>query len=110
MTFYPPNPSEPDESIHIVSGERPTWMEPSHEYDGPSLIPLSKEVILSRTDNPHEILHAFCSSCRLQKVGSREELHQEGWQIAVETRIEYHEGFQLCHECSKRDYVWEDLY
>ena len=110
MTFLPPNPGEPDESIHTVSGERPTWMEPSHEYDGPSRIPLSKQSVMNRDDNPHELLTEKCSSCRLSVIASRNELHEEGWQIAVETRIEDHMGFMLCPECSKQEYIWEDLY
>jgi len=95
-----------------VSDEQklPSFMEPSWEYDEPSRIPLAKDLILRCDENHFEFLIAVCRKCRTRTDAQRIELHLAGWSIAVETRIENHEGFMLCPNCANDSYVWEDLY
>lgn len=71
---------------------------------------LKKDLILRREDNPHELLLCCCAKCLVRRDASRIELHLAGWTKAVEPRIEKHDGFALCPECSGNDYTWEDLY
>lgn len=61
-------------------------------------------------DNPCELLVCHCCNCGEQAASQRETLQQEGWRLAVETRIVDHPGFLLCPDCSDRDYNWSDLY
>lgn len=61
-------------------------------------------------DNPCELLVCHCRNCGQQATSQRETLQQEGWRLAVETRIVDHPGFLLCPDCSDSDYNWSDLY
>jgi hypothetical protein len=61
-------------------------------------------------DNPHEMLVAKCSVCGDVNPAARTHLSELGWMLAVETRIEDHDGFLLCPQCVRSNYRWEDLY
>ena len=67
---------------------------------------LHKDLILRRTDNPHEFIIAKCSKCLVRHDESRIKLHLDGWTVQTLERSE----FILCPECSGKDYCWEDLY
>ena len=67
---------------------------------------LHKDLIIRRTDNPHELLIAKCSKCFVRQDDDRIKLHLDGWTVQTLHGAE----FTLCPDCSGKDYVWEDLY
>jgi hypothetical protein len=66
--------------------------------------------VVQPSGNPHELLVAKCSVCREINPATRTHLSELGWMLAVETRIEDHDGFLLCPQCVRSNYRWEDLY
>lgn len=71
---------------------------------------LASHDIWRENDNARELLDVKCRRCQVREQDQREILSGQGWTLAVETRLEGHEGFPLCGECSKRSWSWEDLY
>lgn len=67
---------------------------------------LNKDLILRRTDNPHELLIAKCCNCFARQDDSRIKLHLDGWTVQTSHEFE----FTLCPYCSGKDYLFEDLY
>jgi hypothetical protein len=71
---------------------------------------LHKDLILRRTDNPHEVLLAKCNNCFARRDASRIELHLDGWTVQYFHGFTSKDEFTLCPDCSGKDYVFEDLY
>lgn len=71
---------------------------------------LETRSVCGQNQNRHELLVGKCQNCGTYCSATREELDQAGWRLAVENRLDDHEGFLLCPDCVGPDYSWEDLY
>lgn len=72
--------------------------------------PLNRQPICNSKHNPYELIVAKCHNCRTVSPDYRYRLQELGWRLFVELRIEDHDGFATCPQCSESEYSWEDLY